>query len=277
MSQMLKDRFGPKKSGKKKGLLFLIVGSLIALALTVLFIVLTSLLTGVLIEARHGGEVAYALMTIVTPCYGVAMMLFYAILAVWYIAPSESEVQEKSRGLSPMLGQSEAKAFSKKKLWIITAALSAGVLMTGLVAVNTYKLVTPDGFSSYFFLRVDHHGWDEVTGYAVDCDSDKGLTMTFTTKDAKKTEILSGVVSTTKAFDEVYDSTLHFADTIHGRLQNASVPCRVSTSAYNKAVKFYRNSEALWGYVADIIDYAEILPEPDETLPETDTTVAPTE
>ena len=277
MSQMLNDRFGPKKGGKKKGLFFLIVGSLIALAMTVLFIVLTSLLTGALIEARHGGEVAYALMTIVTPCYGVAMMLFYGILAVWYIAPSESEVREKNRGLSPMLGQSEGKAFPKKNLWIITAALSAGVLLTGLVAVNTYKLVTPDGVSSYFFVRVDHHDWDEVTGYAVDCDSDKGLTMTFTTKDAKKTEILSGVVSTTKAFDEVYESTLHLAATVHEKLQDGSVPCRVSTSAYNKAVKFYRNNEALWPYVADIIDYEEILPEPDETRPDADSTTAPTE
>ena len=55
MNRMLNDRFGKKAASGKRGCLFLIVGSLLALLATGLYVLAVSLLTGVLVEARHGG------------------------------------------------------------------------------------------------------------------------------------------------------------------------------------------------------------------------------
>ena len=182
MSRMLNDRFGNKPKSNKKGCLFLIIGSILALLATGIYILVVAKLTGVVIEARHGGEVAYALMKSVTPSYGIAMLCFYGILAVWYFTPTEEEVKKQNEGLAPMLGEKRRDdSLPKSTLWMITAGLLLGAVITGAVAVNHYRLVTTEGIREYFFVETKTYEWKQVTSYTVDCDNDNdGLSVTFT-------------------------------------------------------------------------------------------------
>ena len=272
MNRMLNDRFGNKPKSKKKGCLFLILGSLLALLATGLYVLCVSLLTGTLIEARHGGEIAYALMDLVTPSYMVAMLFFYGILAVWYFTPNEDEVKKQNQSLSPMLGQKPSTAVSKRTLWLITAGMLCAVVVTGAVALNTYRLVTPDGIRSYFFAETGSYEWKQVTAYTIDCESEEdGLSVTFTMRDGKKLEILQGVNSATKSFKDTYTSVTHFAAELDSRMVELQVPRNVRH--VERAVKIYRGHK-LWPYVEQLIGYVELNPLPDETLPETE---APTE
>ncbi len=268
MNQLLNNRIGKKKQTGKKGCLFLIIGCFATIAATALFVWGVSLMTGIVIESRHGGEAAYALMTALIPCYTVAFGFFTAILALWYIAPSEEEVKAQNKGLSPMLGQKEAHAMSAGTKWLITAAMLAGVLLAGAVAVNTYRLVTPNGISSYFFVETGSYEWKQVSAYTVDCDSDDGLSVTLTMRDGKQFEILQGVNSTTEKFDEQYTSVTHFAADIDERMVELQVPRNVKHM--ERAVKFYQGYEGLWPYVSKIIGYTELMPQPDETVAETE-------
>ena len=272
MNRMLNDRFGKKASSGKRGCLFLIAGSLLALLATGLYVLAVSLFTGVLIEARHGDEVAYALMDIVTPSYVVAMLLFYGVLAIWYFTPTEEEIKKQNRSLSPMLGQKESTALSKRTLWLITAGLLAGVVVTGAVAVNTYRLVTPNGVRSYFFVETASYEWKQVSSYTIDCENeDDGLSVTFTMRNGKKYEILQGVNSATKAFKEEYTSVTHFAADVDETMMELQIPRNVKH--IERAVKVYRGHK-LWPYVEKLIGYVELNPLPDETVPDTE---APTE
>ena len=272
MNRMLNDRFGKKASSGKRGCLFLIAGSLLALLATGLYVLAVSLLTGVIVESRHGGEIAYALMDIVTPSYVVAMLFFYGILAIWYFTPTEEEIKKQNRSLSPMLGQKESSALSKRTLWLITAGLLAGVVVTGAVSVNTYRLVTPEGVRSYFFVETASYEWKQVSSYTIDCENeDDGLSVTFTMRDGKKYEILQGVNSATKAFKEQYTSVTHFAADVDDQMMALQVPRNVKH--IERAVKVYRGHK-LWPYVEKLIGYVELNPLPDETVPETE---APTE
>ena len=187
MNQMLHDRFGAKPKSKKKGCLFLIVGSLLALLATGIYVLIVAFLTGIVIETRHGGEVAYALMKSVTPSYGIAMLCFYGILAIWYFSPSEEE-KKPVGGLAPMLGEKPRDdGVSKRTLWMITGGLLLASVITGAVAVNHYRLVTTEGIREYFFVETKSYEWKQVTGYTVDCDNDNdGLSVTFTMRDVKK-------------------------------------------------------------------------------------------
>lgn len=277
MSRMLNDRFGKKPKSNKKGCLFLIVGSLLALLATGIYVLAVAKLTGVVIEARHGGEIAYALMKSVTPSYGVAMLCFYGILAIWYFTPNEDEIRKQNEGLSPMLGEKRRDdAVSKSTLWMITAGLLVAAVITGAVAVNHYRLVTTEGIREYFFVETKSYEWRQVTSYTVDCDNDNdGLSVTFTMRDGKKYEILQGVNSTTEGFDAAYTSVTHFACDLDQQMTDLQVPR--NTRHIERAVQFYRD-HALWPYVEKLIGYVELIPEPDETVDETlPDTEAPTE
>ena len=269
MSQPLQNRAGRKKKNGRKGFLFLAVGCVLAILAAGLYVLAVSLLTGALIEARHGDEAAYALMNIVTPSYGYALLFFIAILAIWYFTPTEEELKKQNQGLSPMLGQKkQGEALSKRTLWLITGGLLAAVVITGAISVNSYKLVTPDGIRSYFFVETKSYQWKQVTGYTIDCENENdGLSVTFTMRDGKQFEILQGVNSTTEKFDEQYTSVTHFAYELDQRMMELQVPR--NARHVERAVKLYRE-HALWPYVQKLIGYEELVPEPDETAPETE-------
>ena len=268
MSRMLNDRFGNKPKSNKKGCLFLVVGSILALLATGVYVLVVAVLTGAVIEARHGGEVAYALMKWITPSYGIAMLCFYGILAIWYFTPTAEEVKKQNKGLAPMLNEKRSDdSVSKKTLWLITGGLLAAVVVTGAVAVNNYRLVTHDGIHEYFFVETKSYEWKQVTSYTVDCDNDNdGLSVTFTMRDGKKYEILQGVNSTTEEFDAVYTSVTHFACDLDQEMVDLQVPRNIRH--VERAAQLYKN-HPLWPYVKTLIGYAELVPEPDETLPDT--------
>jgi hypothetical protein len=266
----LQGGVGRGKGNGRKGCLFLIIGSLVALLATGLYVLAVSYLTGITIEARHGEGIAYAVMNIVTPSYGIAMLCFYGILAIWYFTPTEEETKKQNMGLAPMLGQKQRNdALPKRTLWLITAGLLLAVLVTGAVAVNSYKLITPDGVSTYFFAETNSYQWKQVSSYTIDSDDDNGLSVTFTMRDGKQFEILQGVNSTTEKFDGQYTSVTHFAADLDDEMAALQVPRNVKHM--ERSVKLYKDT-TLWPYVSRLIGYVELIPEPDETVAETEPT-----
>ena len=267
MNQLMNNRVGKKKKSGKKGCLFLIVGSFVTVLATGLFILCVSKVTGLVVESRHGAQASYALMTALTPCYAVAFSLFTGIMGLWYFAPSEEEVQRQNRGLNPMMGK-EAHAMTAGTKLLISGGMLVGVVLTGMVAVNSYRLVTPDGISTYFFAETKSYEWKQVSAYTIDCDSNDGLSITFTMRDGNQYEILQGVNSTTSCFDENYTSVTHFAADLDENMVALQVPRNVRHM--ERAVSFYRGREGLWPYVSKLIGYAELVPQPDETVAETE-------
>jgi hypothetical protein len=173
-----------------------------------------------------------------------------------------------------MLGQKQkSEGLSKRTLWLITGGLLAAVVITGAISVNSYKLVTPDGIRSYFFVETKSYQWKQVTGYTIDCENENdGLSVTFTMRDGKQFEILQGVNSTTEKFDEQYTSVTHFAYDLDQRMVELQVPR--NARHVERAAKLYKDT-TLWPYVQKLIGYAELVPEPDETSPETESDSLP--
>lgn len=285
MNQLLNNQGGSSARSKNRGCLFLVLGSLLALLATGIYIVLVSLLTRTVIEARHGGEAVYALMTLAKGSYGVVLILFYAILALWYVAPSQEEVDRQNRqfGTTGGPGGPAAKAMSRRTLWLISGGIFLGVILCGAVSLNTYTLVSDDGIRTYCFAETGRYDWEDVSAYSVDCDASEGLSVTFAMQGGKQFEILHGVNSATDKFKATYTSTTHFAAELDKRLMtptddHAVPPRNMSSSAYDRAVSFYRDSYPdLWPHVSRLIGYEEMELSPDETAAETVTeTVAST-
>ena len=270
MNRMLNNRTPQKKAKGKKGCLFVIAGAMATiLATTLVCLFLVPAATGAVIEARHGGTVAYALMTAQTASIPFVLSFFTGIFGLWYFAPTEEELRARNRNrLAPTLGEPEARAMSTATKLLISGAMLLGVVLTGFVAANSYRLVTNEGISTYFFVETKSYEWKQVSAYTVDCDGENGLSITFTMRDGKQYEILQGVNSATKEFKEKYTSVTHFAADIDEEMVALQVPRNVRHM--EKAVNFYKSYEGLWPYVSKIIGYAELVPEPDETVEETE-------
>ena len=265
----------PSPRSKKRGCLFLVLGSLLALLATGIYILVVSLLTRTVIETRHGNEAVYAIMTFVKTSYTLVLILFYAILALWYVAPSQEEVDRQGQHFGDT--NKTVKALSRGKLWLISGGIFLLVVLCGAISLNTYSVVSDEGIRTYCFVETGRYDWEDVSAYSVDCDKSEGLSVTFSMRGGKQFEILHGINSATAKFKASYTSITHFAAELDKRLMTATdthaVPPRnMSSAAYDRAVSFYReNYPDLWPHVARLIGYEELVLSPDETAAETET------
>ena len=264
-----------KNSSKsKKGCLFLILGTLGVIAGVAVFTFLTGQITGALVEARYGGTATYVLLTASIPCIAICFVLLEAILFLQYI-PGEGDYPKDQNVRQPMLNQPKMPTYSKKAIHLICLGLLGAIVLCGFVSANTYTVVSEEGISSRFLVETSHYKWHQVTSYTIDCDGDKGLSVTYTMRDGKKFEVLQNTVSATKTFKEQYGSTTAYALHIDIMLQDMQISKNVRH--IETAVSFYRNDlPEVWDYVSKLIGYEAVVPLPDE-LPETSTETDVTE
>lgn len=264
-----------------RGCLFLILGTVLILALMALYVFAVGRITSFVIEARSGDTPAYAVMTAQVPCIIAAFILLEAVLVLQYL-PSQEDYEKQQKPGHNTEANAKAKLFGTRRFAnILSIVALALVLVCGMVSVNTYRLVSADGISTYFFGQTSAYTWEDVTNCRVDCDSEKGLSVTFTLKDGKQFEILQSTLSDNAAFADRY--TAATADKRTSALAFAADLCRKldaggvhrSVSHMERAIRFYKTDfPEQWVYVRELIRYDEIHPSDDETAA-TETEAAP--
>lgn len=259
-----------KGNSKKGGCLILVFGTLCVIVGLFLFIFLTGQLTGALVQSLHGGKVAYAMLNFYEAAIIICFILLEAILFIKCI-PNEEDYKKK-RGIGYTdVEEKKRKIPVKTLLRIIICGILAVVVLLPFISANTYILVSEDGIKTHFFVDTKEYSWDEVSAYTVNCDSSKGLSVSFTMNDGKIYEVLHGPKSATAEFDGKYTDVLEFLVDIDAKLKlNENINKNVTHM--ETAVAFYKNdNDGLWEYVSILTGYSEIYPEGDE-LPVTQTT-----
>lgn len=253
--------FNQKRDKKKnnKGCLFLIIGSLLSVGALLLFIPLAGKLTSVIVNNTMASQVGYAMLNAAEPCITVASLFLFAILVLHYF-DFEAIAQPNQK-------QDTTKKFigSKAATWVFTGILLICVVVTALIYATTYRTVTTEGVSNKicYFITTDEYQWKQVSSYRVDCDEDKGLSITFTMRDGKQIEILQSAQSAPRVFHETYECKEAFALDLIEMLEEEYQITR-NVSHMELAVKFYKSNPELWPYVKEILGYDELVPEEDE-------------
>ena len=259
---MLNQQKNKKSNGK--GCLFLIIGSIISVVALILFIPLAGKLTSIIVNDTMADTVGYAMLNAAEPCIMVASLFLFAILMLHYFDFDNAIQQsQKNRGVG---GGKTYKFFgTKAATWVITAVLLVCVVATAFVYATTYRTVTTEGVSNKicYFITTDEYTWQQVSSYKVDCDDDKGLSVTFTMRDGKQIEILQSAQSAPRAFHETYECKEAFALDLIEMLEEEYQITR-NVAHMEKAVKFYKNNDELWPYVKQILGYDELVPEEGE-------------
>ena len=265
-----------KQNNGGRGCLFLVIGTVLILALMALYIFAVGRITASVIEARSGDTPAYAVMSAQVPCIIAAFVLLECVLVLQYLPSQEDYDRQKPLGgeKSTRRGILGSGRFAN----LLSVILLALLLLCGAVSVNTYRMVSENGISVRFFRQTAAYTWDDVSQCRVDCDSDKGLSVTFTMTDGKEFEILQNTISDNAAFAARYapDATdnrtavLAFAADLCRQLDERNVRRIVSHS--ERAIRFYQTGyPEQWVYVRELIRYEEIRPSDDETVPATET------
>lgn len=258
------------KKNNKKGCLFLILGTFLVMILAFLFLPLAGKLTSVIINATMEGQVGYVMLTAAEPCIAAVLLFLFAILAVHYFDFDDPKKPQKTA--------SDAKQYkflgTKAATWVLTGALLLCAVISAFVYATTYRSVTQDGISTTVchVITTNEYEWKQVSSYKVDCDEDKGLSVTLTMRDGKQFEILQSSISAPRAFHEAYDSKEAFvADLLAWLKEEYQITPNVSH--IERARAFYEDDPELWAHVKKIIGYDELIPDGDE-IPETEANTA---
>ena len=271
-----------KKSGK--GCLFLLLGSIVGVLLLLLFIVLTGQLTANIIKSALGGVEGYAMLTIQEGCIMVASLFLFAILVIHYL-PDPEDYQKKNV-FTPETPKKKKILGAKPSTWMLTGGLLLCVVFTAFVSATTYRTVSQEGISSTvcYFFKSETYDWEQVSSYRVDCDEDKGLSVTLTMKGGKKFEILQSPISTPPSFDSKYECKEAFVAELINFLEE-EYQIMPNIAHRERARAFYGKNEKLWPYVKDIMDIPDLETEESvdtsadtsaDTSTSTDTTTAGT-
>ena len=267
----------PNPNNKKrdgKGCLILIIGTLLVVLGAFLFMPLAGKLTSVMVNSTLEGQVGYVMLTAAESCIAAVLLFLFAILAIHYF-----DMDDKGKEKRPTPNEKQYKFLgTRAATWVITGALMLCVVGAAFVYATTYRSVTMEGISTTYchFITTNEYEWKQVSSYKVDCDEDKGLSVTLTMRDGKKFEILQSSISAPRAFHEQYDCKEAFvADLLEMLEEKYQITPNVSHIERTRA--FYQNDETLWPHVKRIIGYNELVPEGDEAPETSSDTVAETE
>ena len=261
---------GNNRNKGGKGCLFLIIGTGLGVVASFLFLPLAGQLASTMVNNTMGGQIGYAMLTAAEPCIMAAILFLFCILAVHYFDGGEKA--QTSRPVGQPKISAAAKFFSSKAMsWIITGVLLLCVLASAFVYATTYRAVTTEGVrTTVCLITTKEYEWKQVSSYKVDCDGEKGLSVTLTMRDGKKYEILQSAVSAPRSFHEQYDCKEAFVLDLVTMLEEEYQITR-NVSHQSLARSFYEDDEKVWPYVKQIIGYEEMIPEGDE-IPETGNT-----
>lgn len=248
------------KKSNGKGFLFLILGALLGVVASFLFLPMAGKLAATVIRSNMHGQIGYAMLTAAEPCIIAAIFFMVGILALHYF---NLESEKKDHKKSTAVDTSHPKFRGTKAFtWVITGVLILCVFASALVYATTYRAITTEGIQKVTcqYITTDEYQWKQVSSYKVDCDEDKGLSVTLTMRDGKQIEILQSVMSAPAAFHEKYECREAFVlDLVTMLEEEYQIPRNVSHIERTKA--FYQDDAKLWPYVKKIIGYDELISE----------------
>lgn len=262
-----------KKNGK--GCLFLAIGAVLGVIATALFLPIAGQLASFIVNRTLEGQTGYVMLSAAEGCIMAASLFLFAILVLHYFDGSDKKQEQAP------LGAEEPKKYkflgTKLATWVATGALFLCVVACAFVYATTYRTVTTEGISTTYcyFITTDEYEWKQVSSYKVDCDEDKGLSVTFTMRDGTQIEILQSAHSAPRSFHEQYDCKEAFALDLIEMLEEEYQITR-NVSHMELAVNFYKSDAELWPYVKAILGYDELVPGEGEVAETTEETAVET-
>lgn len=226
------------------GCLSAILGTLAVVVCTVIYAVVSSLVSNVIVSARLGSAPACALLSLSFIAIVVSFVLYEVIFICFELARAK---KNESDGAS-----------AKRMLKIVAPVCICLSLLMSVVSANTYTKLTDNSLSKVCFAEYKTYSWsdrNDVMRYTLACSSDGNLTYTLTMKDGEKFEIFGSVNSCSDSFIEEYENLYGYAAHLSERFQNSEYIIEGKVIGAEYMESFYKDARPeIWVHLETIIN-----------------------
>ncbi len=229
---------------KNRGCLSGILGTIIVIIGVIIYAILASLISNILISTRFEDGAHCALLSLSIIGITVAFVLYEAI----FIA---REIKNGSKGT-----ESE-----KKTDRIFRIVLVLGIclsLVFALVSANTFTELSDDSISMVFFKEYKNYRWDDrcdILKYSLSCDANGNLAYNVFMKDGEVVEIFGQVNSCSDEFIEKYDNLYGYAAYLTEQFRDSEYIIDEQISGVEHMEKLYKNGHPeIWEHLDKIIN-----------------------
>ena len=230
-----------KNTTKKGGFGYVIVGSLVVMAVLFCILVITGSIAPIVLRL-HAGD-APAMMTM--PIFAYCLLADFILLEVIFLCFMP--------GIRKMIDGDRELTVGDKKLplnVIVTIVCCALLICSIVIAPNVCYVMTEQGVDSYVFVKTDSHAWEDIPLYELTFTNESGpeLYLYFTKKD--KIPLIGAVNSINKAFSEKYGNVYGFAGFLKEHANESECVFRVTNA---DAIESYFKDSVYWEYIEKLI------------------------
>ena len=230
-----------KNTTKKGGFGYVIVGSLVVMAVLFCILVITGSLAPIVLRL-HAGD-APAMMTM--PIFAYCVLVDFILLEVIFLCFMP--------GIRKMIDGDRELTVGDKKLplsVIVTIVCCALLLCSIIIAPNVCYVMTEQGVDSYVFVKTDSHAWEDIPLYELTFSEQNGLELYLHFSKEDKIPMFGAVNSLNASFTEKYGTVYGFACELKERATDGGWNFKVVNP---DTIESYFRDSAYWEYIEKLI------------------------
>ena len=229
-----------KNTTKKGGFGYVIVGSLVVMAVLFCILVITGSLAPIVLRL-HAGD-APAMMTM--PIFAYCVLADFVLLEIIFLCFMP--------GIRKMIdGEKQPTETKKLPLSVIVSIVCCALLICSIIiAPNVCYVMTEQGVDSYVFVKTDSHAWEDIPLYELTFSEQNGLELYLYFAKDDKTPMFGAVNSLNSAFTEKYGTVYGFACALKERAIEGEWNFKVVNP---DTIESYFRESAYWEYIEKLI------------------------
>ena len=230
-----------KNTTKKGGFGYVIVGSLVVMAVLFCILVITGSLAPIVLRLHAGDAPAMMTMPIFAYCLLADFILLEAIFLCFM------------PGIRKMIDGDRELTVGDKKLplsVIVTIVCCALLICSIVIAPNVCYVMTEQGVDSYVFVKTDSRAWEDIPLYELTFSEQNGLELYLHFAKDDKIPMFGAVNSLNTAFTEKYGTVYGFACALKERAIESEWNFKVVNP---DTIESYFRDSAYWEYIEKLI------------------------
>lgn len=246
--------------GKVRTPLFILLGTVVVLALVAGTVLLYTALFFNSFKAKYGGD-AFAAQGMDLLTVGFILLVVYELLMFTFFIdtkPREEKLQPRFLGSRP--SSASAPHTSKAVVWIVRGLCVIAVAATVFICSNVCTVFSEDGITKRFFKPTDEYGWENARSYTITYAPDEGISFTVKMKDGNDFALTSFDVWTDEFADayqlEKNKSVIDFLLATDAKLEELQVTKNVIGLTKMEQDMQTGNPET-WEKIRALVDYDE--------------------
>ena len=230
-----------KNAVKGGGIGYIIIGSLVVIAVLFFLLVITGSLAPLVLRMHAGDAPAMMTMPIFVYCILADFILLETIFLVF------------QPGIKKIMDGEQNDPGEKKKIslrHIVGIVCCVLLLCSILLAPNVCNVMTEQGMDTYVFFKTGSYAWEEIALYELTFSEQNGLELYLYLDKNDKIPMFGAVNSINDAFTEKYGSVYGFACHLKELAMENELSFRVE---HRESIEYYFKNSAYWEYIEKLI------------------------